>query len=335
MNGKKGFRRPWLSPAFLLAGLAVLAVGTSKDPPPDPVVGLLGRAIDSLDPTKAGKTLALMLQLWMVLSLGLFIAYVAYTIFEHGKYKDGKPRRTFLERMRDPRFAAAATLAFLGLLAGTLYLYRSLAKEVARAEPETQAIAERVPETEPSPMAMELAKEPPPDERVQLPPPPNWVPRLLMGALGVAALAIATMIAYRRRRDRSSQGSPDQSKAAGAAELSAVVRRARGRLHLADDVRDAIVGAYADMRALFDRDGEPDALTPREFAKRLLGLGAEPGAVRGLTALFEKARYSDMPCGSEDKAAALACLDVLAGGRHGDGRGDMGDSHPKGQDDDA
>ena len=74
----------------------------------------------------------------------------------------------------------------------------------------------------------------------------------------------------------------------------------------------------------------------REFLK-----SATKYAVAGLTALFEKARYSDKPCGLEDKMAALDCLGTLAaqfgstaeglasGGTSGDSHPDTGDSHYK------
>ncbi|HOX91965.1 MAG TPA: DUF4129 domain-containing protein [Spirochaetales bacterium] len=341
MNGKKGFRSQWLSSLVLLGGLAMLAIGTSKDPPADPVLAVLGKAFDAVDPARAGMTMAIIMQLWLFVSLGLFLAYVAYTIYEHGKYKDGKPRRTFLERMRDPRFAAVAILVFFGLMAGTLYLYRSLARLPVPAESELPVAAAPVSQTQPSAMALELAQEPPPEERVQLAPPPNWLPRLLIGSLGVAALFFATMLVYRYRKDNVVTSRPAVIQAAGSDAIAEAVSKARGRLHLADDVRDAIVGAYADMRILFDRDGQPDAFTPREFARRLLALGAHADAVAGLTALFEKARYSDKPCGLEDKMAALDCLGTLAaqfgstaeglasGGASGDSHPDTGDSHYK------
>ena len=56
-----------------------------------------------------------------------------------------------------------------------------------------------------------------------------------------------------------------------------------------------------------------EALTPREFAALLKARGAAAAELDELTALFELARYSELPCGPAERAAAAEALRRIEG----------------------
>ena len=75
------------------------------------------------------------------------------------------------------------------------------------------------------------------------------------------------------------------------------------------DLRETILRAYYEMCRLIPSAVDHGALTPREFAElSVRDLGWPEKAVRGLTEVFELARYSHHDLGDEDRAKALRCL---------------------------
>lgn len=75
------------------------------------------------------------------------------------------------------------------------------------------------------------------------------------------------------------------------------------------DLRETILRAYYEMCRLIPSAVDHEALTPREFAElSVKDLGWPEKAVRGLTEVFEVARYSHHDLGDEDRAKALRCL---------------------------
>ena len=75
------------------------------------------------------------------------------------------------------------------------------------------------------------------------------------------------------------------------------------------DLRETILRAYFEMCRLIPSAVDHGALTPREFAElSVRDLGWPEKAVRGLTEVFELARYSHHDVGDEDRAKALRCL---------------------------
>lgn len=74
-------------------------------------------------------------------------------------------------------------------------------------------------------------------------------------------------------------------------------------------LRETILRAYYEMCRLIPSAVDHGALTPREFAElSVRDLGWPEKAVRGLTEVFELARYSHHDLGDEDRAKALRCL---------------------------
>jgi len=75
------------------------------------------------------------------------------------------------------------------------------------------------------------------------------------------------------------------------------------------DLRETILRAYHEMCRLIPNSVDHKTLTPREFAELAIkGLMWPEKAVRGLTEVFEMARYSQHALGDEDRAKALRCL---------------------------
>jgi len=309
------------APYLLLAGIAALALTGSQDPPPDPLLAALSRLASGVDPAGAGKAIALGMQAWVFASVAIIAGFLAWYALEafRGKSAHGR-KRSFRQRMRDPRFALVAWFAALGLVAGGLYAIRSGAEAVEErltAEATAPALGGDTP--------LELGLEPEPEQPETTAgelyaSTPDWVRYAVATLLGGIAcgFAVAALSAAVRRRQ------PLPAPAATEATILAEgMARAVERIHLADDLRDAIISAYADMCSLFAAPGDsrPRSLTPREFARRLRADGAAEDRIDALTALFEKARYSAEPCGTGDREAAVECLSALAGlYRRKDGR---------------
>jgi hypothetical protein len=98
-------------------------------------------------------------------------------------------------------------------------------------------------------------------------------------------------------------------------EVLEVVQEALTRLEESERYDEVIIKCYKQMcRILSDRGYVIGvAQTAREFAENVsskLDLGVD--SVRGLTFLFEEARYSDHWIGGEKREMALSCLNSLA-----------------------
>jgi hypothetical protein len=97
-------------------------------------------------------------------------------------------------------------------------------------------------------------------------------------------------------------------------EALGVVQEAAASLRSDDRFHDTILRCYRRMCAMLSDKGFVigSAQTAREFAQNVsgkLGLGAD--AVKGLTFLFEEARYSDHEINDKKRATALNELDSL------------------------
>jgi hypothetical protein len=97
-------------------------------------------------------------------------------------------------------------------------------------------------------------------------------------------------------------------------EIVEIARSALSDLRAGHDWEDVVVRCYADMStALSQRRGiaRHEAMTPREFAARLEEAGFPAGAVRTLTRLFEKARYSSHHSSSAESQQAVDALQAI------------------------
>ena len=111
-------------------------------------------------------------------------------------------------------------------------------------------------------------------------------------------------ITYRRRRQPVDR-------------LELITQEARSAiqtLQAGDELRNVILRCYYQMaHILYEKRGiqRKQAMTPREFGRRLneLGFPAEP--VRQLTQLFEAVRYGAKDLDEKAERQAIACLDAI------------------------
>lgn len=137
------------------------------------------------------------------------------------------------------------------------------------------------------------------------------------GALAaVAAIAVLVML-VRQRRGLPGVGG---RRRRAPAPLPVLIEESLAEIERESDPRRAVIRAYAGMEGALARHGMPRRPfeAPREFLARALGLIRVSGqAGEQLTGLFERARFSEHPVGSQMKQDAIAALaairDELAG----------------------
>lgn len=79
-------------------------------------------------------------------------------------------------------------------------------------------------------------------------------------------------------------------------------------------LNNIILRCYVNMETLVAQETgllRGESLTPREFERALKARGIPVTPLQQLTRLFEKARYSNMPLGTEDEHQALSCLSAI------------------------
>jgi uncharacterized protein DUF4129 len=135
----------------------------------------------------------------------------------------------------------------------------------------------------------------------------DWLGAVILGSilLGLAA-AIASAAAYRR-----SHGTFLEEEAALAAALDAVLADTLADLYAERDPRTAVINAYARMEQTFAAYRVPrdEAETSLEYVERVLDrLNVSGWAVRRLTLLFERAKYSSHEVDSTMKDDAIETL---------------------------
>jgi hypothetical protein len=138
----------------------------------------------------------------------------------------------------------------------------------------------------------------------------SWLGAVILGsmALGLVA-AIGSAALYRRRH-----GQEMHEEAALAAALDAVLADTLEDLHAERDPRAAVIGAYARMEETFAAYRVPreEAETPLEYLARVLDrLQVSSWAVRRLTLLFERAKFSSHEVDATMKEDAIATLASL------------------------
>jgi hypothetical protein len=140
----------------------------------------------------------------------------------------------------------------------------------------------------------------------------RWAPVVVLGALGLASVAVFATMRSRRR------GELDETEVADA--LAAVLDDALADLRAERDPRRAIIAAYARMERLLAAHGVPrhPSEAPFEYLARVLvELRASASSVFELTALFERAKFSrhEVDAGMKDEAigALAAVRDELRG----------------------
>ncbi len=155
-----------------------------------------------------------------------------------------------------------------------------------------------------------FAKGPEREEAAERPSPPpvvDW--RLVAVAFGgaVVVFGVAGWLWLR-------QGTPLGGAPALARRLTLVFDETLADLRAERDPRRAVIAAYARMEQLLGREGLPrhPAEAPHEYVGRVLGeLQASGASVGRLTALYERARFSDHEVPASMKDEAIAAVEAV------------------------
>jgi uncharacterized protein DUF4129 len=138
----------------------------------------------------------------------------------------------------------------------------------------------------------------------------QWLPALIVGSLlfGVAGVG-ATAVILRRQRGAAWDREAELMHA-----LDEVLGDTLDDLRAERDPRKAVIGAYARMERLFAAHQVPreEAETPQQYVQRVLArLQVSSFAVRRLTELYERARFSPHTVDAGMKDDAIAALEGL------------------------
>jgi Domain of unknown function (DUF4129) len=135
-----------------------------------------------------------------------------------------------------------------------------------------------------------------------------WIPALAVVGLLVAAVFAVWWGGVRRRRART-----PATQTLGEA-LADVLAETLDDLRAETDPRRAVIAAYARLERALAARGVPRraADTPLEYLSRVLGdLSVSQDAVRELTLLFERAKFSQHDVGEAMKEQAIAALQAV------------------------
>ena len=138
----------------------------------------------------------------------------------------------------------------------------------------------------------------------------QWLPALIAGSL-IFGVAGAGAFAFVLRRQR---GADWDREAELMRALDEVLEDTLDDLRAERDPRKAVIGAYARMERLFaaHQVGREEAETPQQYVERVLDrLQVSSFAVRRLTQLYERARFSPHTVDAEMKDDAIAALEGL------------------------
>jgi len=133
----------------------------------------------------------------------------------------------------------------------------------------------------------------------------DWVFALVVGG-GLVLLAVVLL---RRRREEELEDEEESETVEE--ELTVVVSDTIDDLRGEADPRKAVIAAYARMERVLGQHGEPrdPSEAPFEYLARvLLRLRVRPAAVRDLTELFERAKFSTHDIDQRMKERAIAAL---------------------------
>lgn len=81
-----------------------------------------------------------------------------------------------------------------------------------------------------------------------------------------------------------------------------------------ENLKNVVIRCYFQMNEIINKERgvrRDEAMTPREFIKRLEAIGLPGSAIRELTRLFEEVRYGTRLPGLEDEVVAMASLNSI------------------------
>jgi hypothetical protein len=136
-----------------------------------------------------------------------------------------------------------------------------------------------------------------------------WIPVLI--TVGLVGLAVFGVWWSERTRRHARGERPDRGLADA---LAAAVDESLDDLRAETDPRRAVIAAYARLERVLASHGLPRAAAeaPLEYLRRMLAdLSVSPPAARQLTALFERAKFSQHAVGPEMKEQAIRALETV------------------------
>lgn len=98
------------------------------------------------------------------------------------------------------------------------------------------------------------------------------------------------------------------------ANLALEAEAALAEIHAGGATLDAIIRCYLEMGQILSKNygiEREEGMTPREFERRLVGLGLPDQPVDSLTRLFEAARYGRHAASAAERAEAVAALEAI------------------------
>jgi hypothetical protein len=221
------------------------------------------------------------------LALGLWAAVLIYLIYRSIGMKMGRGR----SQGQGSTPSIIGIIVFLIVLSGFAFLTGS-APKMMEPDPDASEIEPGVPEGPRSPTAD--------------------ISGSYTAILLVALFAVILIPILRFRRGKDAFGTISKNEKM---EESTLVREAIGELKgtANEDLRGVVLNTYRQMLHLVqERIGGTGPMTPRELAELTIGrLNWPENDVRGLTEVFELARYSTKELSEKEKEKAIDCLDGI------------------------
>lgn len=252
--------------------------------------GLLVANVQGTDLGGSGSVSDAFAQLQKVLlplALGLWAVVLVYFIYRSIGIKRGRGH----PQGEEPKFSIVGIAAFLIILGGLAFLTGS-APKMMDPDPDANVTDPVVPQLPSSPTAD--------------------ISGSYSAILMVALFVIILIPILRFRRGKDAFGTTSEK---GTVEESAFVQEAIGELKETseEDLREVILNTYQKMlRLVQERMGGTDPLTPRELAELSIErLNWPEKDVRGLTDIFELARYSTKVLSENEKVKAIDCLNGI------------------------
>ena len=269
-------------------------------------------------------------------TLGVLVALGVVALAARGSVPAGRPgSRRPADGLLDAVFSLFLVALALGVVAFALILYFN--RDALRALPEpirrrqrsrrtillvfacvlvlalvVRSLGERQGELElPTLQPLPPAEGTPPGEAddTRYEPAFAWIPVLIVVALATAGVAAAWWSTKARRKARGEGKEPTFAEA-----LDDVLADTLDDLRAEADPRRAVIGAYARLERALAAYGVPrrPAEAPIEYLGRMLAEAeVGPVAVRRLTLLFERARFSQHEVGPEMKDQAIEALETV------------------------
>jgi multisubunit Na+/H+ antiporter MnhG subunit len=254
-----------------------------------------GRASDREVPASLQDSLVTLIAIVYVLTvLALIYAFVRY----RGEWKPRKSRWLLNFLMALIVMAIVVPVGYRAIVQGGL---REKAKK-AQQQTQQQANARR--------RALDKRPKPIPGRTAEF----NWSLTLAVG--GLLVIGGALLVLRRRPLPPAAHG------LSVAEELSLVAAASIDDLRREPDARKAVIAAYANMERVLAAHGLPRgrAEAPFEYLARILRqLEVREDAVRGLTELFERAKFSTHEIDTALKEEAIAAFAALRADLRADG----------------